>query len=153
MSFFEKLKSSSPEQNKNEIEKITKKETKKKTEEWPRGTKTKEAKISIDLYETAENLVIQSTIAGIKAKDLNISVENGILTITGNREKQDKDSSTTKKYLYQECYWGPFARKIILPESVDFSRINAAVKEGILTIEIPKIQKTTKRRIEIIEEE
>ncbi|PIY89686.1 MAG: heat-shock protein Hsp20 [Candidatus Nealsonbacteria bacterium CG_4_10_14_0_8_um_filter_37_14] len=135
MSFFKKLKSSPV------------------TKEWLFSEQKKAAKISIDLYETESELVIQSTIAGVKASDLDISIEEGILSIWGAREKPAEDSSEKRTYLYQECYWGRFCRKIILPEGINHSEIQAAVKEGILTIRIPKMQKKEKRKIEIHEEE
>ena len=110
------------------------------------------AKISIDLYETEEGLVIQSTVAGVKAKDLEISMEEGILTIKGKREKPDENLSG-KKYLYQECYWGAFSRKLILPKNIDPSRIQATVKDGILTVAIPKMEKEERKKIEIQQED
>lgn len=112
-----------------------------------------EAKLSIDLYETDDNLVIQSTIAGVKADDLNIAVENGMLSIRGSRKKPEESSSLQKKYLYQECYWGAFSKKIILPEEVDPSQVQATIKEGVLTISIPKVKRKEKRKIEIIEKD
>ena len=156
MSFFKKLKSQ-------ELSSFKESEDKEKTKnykpsftlpngKWLPSQKT-EAKLSIDLYETDAELVVQSTIAGIKAKDLDISVENDMLIIGGNREKPNEGLPTTRKYLYQECYWGSFCRKIILPEEIDPSRIEAIVKEGVLTIKIPKIQREGKKKIEIREEE
>jgi len=112
----------------------------------------KGAKISIDLYETEESLVVQSTIAGVRAKDLEISMEKDILIIKGERGKPDGDVPG-KKYLYQECYWGPFSRKLILPENIDPFRIQAAVKDGILTVTIPKIEKEKRKNIEIRQED
>jgi len=110
------------------------------------------AKISIDLFETERSLVVQSTIAGVQAKDLEISMEEGILTIKGKREKPD-ENIPGKKYLYQECYWGPFSRKLILPENIDPSRIQATVKDGILTVVVPKSEKEERKRIEIRQED
>jgi HSP20 family protein len=123
------------------------KDSKKEEKEWL-SPKEREAKLSIDLYETEENLIVQSTISGVKAKDLNISVENEILTIKGSRQKNRTEEG---KYLYQECYWGKFLRQVTLPEEVDASKIKASVDEGILTIVIPKIKKEDKKKIKVID--
>jgi len=105
------------------------------------------AELSIDLYETDDSIVLQSTIAGIKAKDLDISIEENMLIIKGIRKKPEEDP--LKKYLYQECYWGPFSKKIILPEEIDPAKIDAIVQDGILTVRVTKIRKNNKRKIEI----
>ncbi len=118
--------------------------------EWELLTE-KGAELSIDLYETDDDIVLQSTIAGIKAKDLDISIEDNMLIIKGIRKKPESDSF--KKYLYQECYWGPFLKKIILPEKIDPAKIKAIVEEGILTVRVAKIEKKNKRKIEIKEKE
>jgi len=110
-----------------------------------------EARLSIDLYETEQDIVIQSTIAGVKAKDLDISVEDEMLTIRGKRQKQEHEDPSERKYLYQECYWGAFTRKIILPEEVDASKIKAVIEEGVLTLRIPKIKKEEKKKVKILE--
>jgi HSP20 family protein len=113
----------------------------------------KEAQLSIDVYETEDNFVIQSTIAGVKAEDLDISIEDDLVTIRGARQHQEE--STGKNYFYQECYWGGFSRQVILPEEVEGSLAQAKVKDGILTLTIPKSKRTQKkkRKISIKQEE
>ena len=107
--------------------------------------------LAIDVVETESDFVIQSTIAGVKAEDLDITIENDIVTIKGSREKQT--SEQTKKYYYQECYWGAFSRQVILPEEVDGSKAGASMKDGVLTLRIPKIEKIQKRKINIKKED
>jgi len=104
-----------------------------------------EGELAVDVYQTEEEIVIQSTIAGIKPESLDISVENDVVTIRGIRERPEEAGE--RDYFYQECYWGPFSRKIILPEETDPSRTDATMKEGVLTIRIPKIQKEKKRKV------
>lgn len=118
-------------------------------EEWISSQK-KEAKLSIDLYETEVNLVVQSTISGVKAKDLDISVENEMLIIKGLRERPQKELSE-REYLYQECYWGNFSRKVTLPEEVDPSKIKASMDDGVLTITIPKVKREEKKKVKVVE--
>lgn len=120
-----------------EIKQIS--EEKEKWFEGPVG------QLTVDVYQTESDLVIQSAIAGVKAEDLDISIEEEILTIKGIRKKPFEKEE--KNYFYQECYWGPFSREIILPVEVDPGRATAEMKEGILTIRIPKIDKEKKRKI------
>ncbi|MCH8741414.1 Hsp20/alpha crystallin family protein [Patescibacteria group bacterium] len=112
-------------------------------EEWF----TPEGKLAIDVYQTDLDIVIQTPIAGVKKGDLDISIENDMVIIKGNREKPS--GIEEKNYFYQECYWGPFSRQIILPVEGDPSRIKATMKDGILTLKIPKIERERKRKVEI----
>jgi len=111
---------------------------------WPKV----EGKLPIDIYENELNIIIQAAAAGVKLEDFNISIEDDMLEIQGIREKPEGDKSK-KKYFSQECYWGPFSRKIILPKEVDNSRAQATMKEGILTIKLPKLERERKRRIRL----
>ncbi len=119
-----------------------KKQDQLKNKEWLEA----EGELAIDVYLTEKEVVIQSAIAGVKSEDLDVSAEDDIVVIKGEREcpAPDKD----KQYLFQECYWGKFSRKIIIPEEIDPSRIEAAVKDGVLTIRIPRIIRT-KSKVEI----
>lgn len=108
---------------------------------------TKEGQLVVDVYQTEEKLVIQSVIAGVRAEDLDISIENDMVVIRGKREKPEEEGG--RNYFCQECYWGPFSRKIILSEEVDPGRVEATMENGILTLKFPKIQRDKKRKIEI----
>jgi len=118
----------------------------KKVEEnrgkWFQG----EGELATDVYQTENDFVIQSAIAGVKPEDLDISIEGDVITIRGERKKPFEE---TGDYFYQECYWGPFSRQIILPVEIDPTRIEATLKEGILIIRMPKIQREKKRKIAI----
>jgi len=103
-----------------------------------------EGQLAIDVYQTENELVIQSAIAGVKPENLDISIESDVITIRGSREKPFEDE---ENYFTQECYWGPFSREIIMPVEVDPNRAKATMKEGILTIKIPKIERERKRKI------
>lgn len=116
-------------------------------EKWSTFGGEPEGQLAIDVYQTNGELIIQSAIAGIKPEELDISIEGDVVTIKGIREKPNGNEE--KNYFYQECYWGPFSRELILPEEVDPSRAEAEMKEGILTIKIPKIQRLKKRKIAI----
>ena len=70
-----------------------------------------------------------------------------MMVIKGNR--CDPHEATDKKYFYQECYWGPFSRKIILPENIDIDSADAQMDKGVLTIKIPKVETTGKGKVGI----
>lgn len=140
MSFFKKLK----KKIKEEIQIGKKKVEKEKTEkEWL----TPEGKLTIDVYKTDEEIIIQAPVAGVRPEDLNISTKGDVITIKGYREKPVEVEK--QDYFSQECYWGKFSRQIILPEETDPGRTEAAIKNGILTIKIPKIHREKERIVEI----
>jgi len=105
-----------------------------------------EGQLAIDLYQTASDFVVQTAIAGINPKDLEIIIEKDTVVIRGRREKPQEAENPA--YFYQECYWGPFSREIILPQEVDTSSSQAEMKNGILTIKVVKIDKE-KRKISV----
>ena len=115
-------------------------------EKWPAFSGEPEGELAIDVYQTESHLVIQSAIAGVKPEFLDISMERDIIAIKGRREKPFEEGGD---YFTQECYWGPFSREIILPVEVDPDRAEATMKEGILTIRIPKILREKKRMIKV----
>ena len=114
----------------------------------PKKEGPNEAQLSIDIFKTDNFFFIQSPIAAVKSKDLKISVEDQILTIQGEREKPNL---TNGKYIYEECYWGKFSRKIILPDEVDSSKVEATLEDGLLTVKIQRIQKKKKKQISVKE--
>jgi len=115
--------------------------------EHAKDWKISDGQLVVDVYETEKELVIQSAIAGVKNNKINIGLENDILIITGERENPIKDEEKT--YFTKECYFGPFSREIILPREIDTSRIEAKIKEGVLTIRMPKIERAKNKKIEV----
>src|SRR3989344_2152495 len=71
-----------------------------------------EGQLSVDVYATGDEIIIKSTIAGVKPEDVDVSINNDMLTIRGQRQKEEEDEG--KDYYYQECYWGSFSRSLIL---------------------------------------
>lgn len=108
-----------------------------------------EGELAVDIYQTSDDIVIQSAIAGVTSENLDISIENDMVVIKGKREKPAEKEK--RSYFFQECYWGYFSREIVLPEEVDNSRAQASLKNGVLTIRMPKIERSKRRKI-IIEQ-
>jgi HSP20 family protein len=138
--FFEKLTGAS------EIEEETANITVQNNEE---ETPQEEGQLAVDVFQTDNEIIIQSTIAGVKASDLDIMIQNDMVTIRGERKKEIEVNP--ENYFYQECYWGPFSRSIVLPEEIKSEGVSAELKNGILTIRLPKVQKTKATKIKVRE--
>ena len=108
-----------------------------------------EGQLSIDVYQTPLEIVVKSTIAGVKPEDIDISINNDMLTIRGKREMQDTIHSNN--YLYRECYWGSFSRSVILPVEVESNKIEATLENGILTVTLPKAKSAKQISIKVKE--
>lgn len=106
-----------------------------------------EGELAVDVYQTNGEIVIQATIAGVNPDDLDIAIENDVVSISGERRNPNEEED--KSYFYQECYWGPFSRQIILPEEIDTSRIEASMKDGVFTLRLPKLERQKVKKIKI----
>src|SRR5437870_5386831 len=96
-----------------------------------------DGELVVDVFETPAEFVVLATIAGVNISDLDIAVEQDMMVIKGNRK--NPHDGPAPKYFYQECYFGPFSRKIILPESLQTEADSAEMDKGLLTIKIPKM--------------
>ena len=106
-----------------------------------------EGHLTIDVFQTEDEVIIQSTIAGVDTNDLDISVTNDMVTIKGKRMPEQRIKSSD--YYWQELYWGPFSRSIILPVDVDADIAKASMKNGLLTIRLPKMDRVKTKKIRI----
>lgn len=106
-----------------------------------------EGQLTVDVYQTPGEIVVKSTIAGVTIDDLDISITNDMVTIRGERKKDEEVRQ--EDYFHQECYWGPFSRSVILPMDIDSENAVASFKNGILTIKLPKAEKVKTRKIKI----
>jgi HSP20 family protein len=109
----------------------------------------KEGELAVDIYETEKNIVIQAPVAGVKKEDIEIITEKDTIIIKGKRDCPKREDNEVKNFYTQECYFGNFRREVIMPEDFDPSQIKADISDSILTIEVPKIEKEKKRKIEL----
>ncbi len=121
--------------------KVEAKEEKTWTDAEPEG------QLTVDVYQTPDDIVVESAIAGVKPEDIDVNATQDSVVIRGSRmrEKQAQDED----YLYQECYWGRFARSIILPQEVDPESASVSFKNGILTVRLPKVNKKKSRKLNV----
>ncbi|MDA3814891.1 MAG: Hsp20/alpha crystallin family protein [Patescibacteria group bacterium] len=106
-----------------------------------------EGQLTIDVYQTEDDIVIKSTIAGVKPEDLDVNINNDMVTIRGERTQSEEIDP--EDYYYQECYWGPFSRSVILPVEIISEKAEATMKNGILTLRLPKADVTKTRKIQV----
>jgi len=106
-----------------------------------------EGQLTVDVYQTPNEIVVESAIAGVRAEDIDVHVTTDSVTIRGSRkrEKAVKDED----YIYQECYWGKFARSLILPQEVNPDEADVVFKNGILTLKLPKVNKKKSKRLQV----
>ena len=102
-----------------------------------------EGQLTVDIWDDGENLVIQSVVGGVKPEDVDISLQEDTLTIRGTRRRVHEVDEAN--FYYRELFWGTFSRSIILPEEVDFGKADATVKNGLLTIRLPKKDRSEKK--------
>jgi HSP20 family protein len=106
-----------------------------------------EGQLNIDMYQTKDNVIIKSTIAGVRPEDIDITVANDMVTIKGSRRREE--NVTQDDYFYQECYWGNFSRSVIIPVDIDSENIEADLKDGILTVIVPKAAKAKTKKVKV----
>lgn len=128
---------------------IKKKEEKEVVEnkDWLEETEGEEGQLTIDVYQSPSDIIIKSTIAGVSPEDIDISITNDMVTIRGKRTKGEKIEA--ENYYYQELYWGAFSRSVILPIEVEADKAKASIKNGILTIKLPKSEKIKTKKIQV----
>lgn len=103
--------------------------------------------LAVDVYETEEKLVVKARTAGVNKEDLDVSISDGILTISGTLSSGDDEEATN--WHIQECYWGEFSRTLALPVSVKEDEVDAILKDGVLTISFNKIKQEAAKKIQI----
>lgn len=101
----------------------------------------------VDIVEDEKEIIIKAELPEIKKEDVNVSVEEGVLTLSGERkfEKEEKN----KKYHRIETEYGSFMRSFTLPASVQSDKVSAEFKDGVLKVHLPKDVKAGSKAVEI----
>jgi HSP20 family protein len=100
-----------------------------------------------DVFETAKEVVIRAELPGLKKEQVNVSVENNLLTIFGERKFEEE--TRRENYHRIEFAYGDFRRSFTLPQFVESAKITAEFKEGILTLKLPKREEAKPKQIEV----
>lgn len=114
---------------------------------WDEGEEDFPGQLAVDVYETEEKLVVKARTAGVNKEDLDVSISDGILTISGTLSSGD-DTDATNWHI-QECYWGEFSRTVALPVAVREDEVEAMLKDGVLTIGFSKVKQEAAKKITI----
>ena len=106
---------------------------------------------TIDVAETDKEIVITAEMPGLERKDVEISVEDDVLTIRGEKKVEKEEGDKNKNYHFSERSYGMFYRVLQLPPGVDPSKIQATMSNGVLKITIPKPARSEAKKIEVKE--
>lgn len=98
---------------------------------------------TVDISETPQEFLIRAALPAVKKEDVKLTVENGMLTLSG--ERHQKEEQKGEKFHKVESYYGSFSRSFALPDAVDEAKIRAESKDGVLTIHVPKTVVETKK--------
>ncbi len=106
-----------------------------------------DAQLTVDVYQTNNDIIIQAVVAGVKPDDLDVSITQDMITIKGRRE--DHRRVDREDYFYQELFWGSFSRTILLPHEIDPDEAEATLKNGVLVIKLPKLDRERVQKVKI----
>lgn len=121
----------------------------KKEKEFIRSYEDEEeGQLTVDVYQDKNDVVVQSTVAGVDPDDLEIHITSESVTIKGRRERIQRIEE--QDYFYQECFWGRFSRSIMLPGEVDPEESTATLNNGILTIRMPRLEKQKIKKLKVV---
>ena len=146
-SFFERLTGSVRlDDEEKEIEESPKKQGLQSSDDWKEEEK-REEELTVDVFQTADMIVIKTMIAGVHPEDLDISITRDMVTIKGHREEEK--TVREEDYFSRELYWGSFSRTITLPAEVDVDEAEAIEKHGLLILKLPKLDKKRQSKLKV----
>ena len=102
---------------------------------------------AVDLFEDKDNVIVKAELPGMKKEDIDVSLHDGTLTISGERklERKKEEGETYRS----ERFYGRFQRSVLLPTSVAADKVNASYRDGILTITLPKSEESKPKQIAV----
>jgi HSP20 family molecular chaperone IbpA len=106
-----------------------------------------EGELSVDVYQTQNEIIIEAMVAGVKPEDLHISITRDMVTVRGRRD--GNTSVGHDDYFYKELYWGTFTRTILLPHEVEIEEAEAVEKHGLLILRLPKVDKARQTKLKV----
>lgn len=116
-------------------------------EESEEEAEMEEGELSVDVYQTANEIIIEAMVAGVKPEDLHISITRDMVTVRGRRDGNTAVSHDD--YFYKELYWGTFTRTILLPHEVEIEEAEAVEKHGLLILRLPKVDKARQTKLKV----
>lgn len=151
-SFFERLTGSISMDENGLTEEETKREhgggktVIKKDSDWI-AEDNEDGQLTVDVYQTTNDIIIKAMVAGVKPEDLDLSITRDMVTVKGSREESREVSEGD--YFTKELYWGRFSRTILLPQEIDVDGAEATEKHGLLIIKLPKLDKSRQAKVKV----
>lgn len=105
------------------------------------------SELSVDVYQTNDEIVVKAFAAGVRPEDLDIDIARDMITISGHRK--EGSVAETGDYMTQELFWGSFTRSIMLPEEIDPEQTIATEKNGLIIIRLPKLDKKKRTKVRV----
>lgn len=106
-----------------------------------------EGQLSVDVFQTPDEIVVKTMVAGVRPTDLDIDITRDMVTIRGTREEDFEVDE--EDFYHRELYWGTFSRDVILPEEIDVEGASAVEKNGLLVIRMPKLDKKKRTKLQV----
>lgn len=106
-----------------------------------------EGELTVDVYQTPDDIIVKTIVAGVRPDDLDISITRDMVTIRGSR--QESNEINDGDYFHRELYWGSFSRTVLLPQEVDVDGAEANEKHGLLTLRLPKLDKSRQTKLKV----
>jgi HSP20 family protein len=104
---------------------------------------------TIDVHEDDKGLYVKAEMPGLEEKDINVTLKDRVLTITGEKKEEKTEVDSKRNYHYSERRFGSFTRTIVLPERIKADAVKAHYKNGVLEIELPKDEAAQPKKINI----
>lgn len=152
LSFFERLTGASePEEAEREsVRKLTPKKGGKELRTEPEEellSESEDGELAVDVYQTPDDIVLKTMVAGVRPEDLDLSITRDMVTIKGKREESHEVEN--EDFFHKELYWGSFSRTVLLPQEIDVEGAEASEKHGLLIIKLPKIDKDRQTKLKV----
>ena len=99
------------------------------------------------MFQDENNIYIESPVAGVEPDDVDVAITPESVVVRGKRHKKERVKKDD--YLYQECFWGSFSRSVILPQEIDPDKASASLKNGVLKVTLPKVNRSKSKNIKV----
>ncbi len=109
--------------------------------------------IPLDVSAESDTIAVKASLPGVEPGNISVNIEDGVLTIKGSTESESQNENGNGKYLMRERRYGSFHRSMRLPDTVDTENVKSAYKNGVLTVEVPKLESKKARKVEVKIEE
>ncbi len=108
---------------------------------------TEDWNLALDVVQHEDDIVVKASVPGVKAKDIDVSFEDNVLTVKAEKKLDFTDEKSN--YLVRERSYGSFYRALRLPETIDSEKIECAFEDGVLTVTLPKAEEKKKKQLKI----